>query len=313
MERILGMPTVGLTAILIAASATFASAAGQDVAGSRDPYGLERYPRTWIVTYEVDDEIRPRELVTSRVDRIRRDLRVDDVVRLDGTAEAVTYQAPDGVTVEDLDAHFRERLAGEVLFRCEGPGCGRSADWANQIFGQSILYGPDRNQRYTALEWRGRLVSLYVIERGNKRVYAHLRFFEREDDLDGDPHALAARRLTERGWIVVEGVEPGADGAIGASARSALMDLGARLDGLAGERVYLVCHLYGAFGTDALLAASRRCAEEAARIMAEAAEGTEGGQGPEVEPFGAGPLLPRPGPPGSRLELVLPAATRAAP
>ena len=154
-----------LRVLLVAASFAVAvsitgsvRAAASDVAGSRDPYGIERYPRSWIVAYEREGEVAPRELVTSRVDRIRRDLRVDDQVQVEAALEAVTYQAPDGVSVADLEQHYLDELGGKMLFRCEGRACGRSADWANQVFGQSILYGPDRNQRYVALEWRGRLV-----------------------------------------------------------------------------------------------------------------------------------------------------------
>jgi len=282
------------------------SASSPDVSGSRDPYGIERYPRSWIVTYERDDEMAPRELVTSRVDRIRRDLRVDDQVQVEAMMEAVTYEAPAGVSVRELETHFLEQLGGDILFRCDGPGCGRSADWANQVLGLSILYGPDRNQRYAAIEWRGRLVGLYVIERGNKRVYAHLRFFEPADDGDLEANALLAQRLAERGWAVIEGARPAMDGEIGATARARLMELARSLDGLSGESVYLVCHLYGESGTARLLDASRTCAEEAAQIMAEGVEGADSSDVPRIESFGAGPFLPRSHPPAPRLELVVP-------
>jgi hypothetical protein len=208
-------------------------------------------------------------------------------------------------------SHYREVLGGDVLFQCGGRDCGRSNDWANQVFEQAILYGPDSNQYYAAFERQDLLVALYGIERGNKRVYAHLRFLEPRGEVGLEPNALLARRLAERGWAIIEGVQPAGDGSFAPSATAVLAGLGNRLTGFAGEPLYLVCHLYGAAATGALLPASQRCAEAGARIIAEGAEGGDAGEVPGLEPFGAGPLLPRTAPPASRLELVRPGALGA--
>lgn len=283
-----------------------------DLPGSQDPFEVERYPRSWIVAFEDDAEVRPRDFVMSRVDRIRRELRVTDQVRVDAHLTAVTYRIPDGVGVDEVVAHYRTRLGSDVLFRCSGRDCGRSNDWANQIFGQATLYGPDQEQRYAALEWQDKLVALYVIQRGNKRVYAHLRFLDPVGAAGLEPNALLARRLAERGWATIDGVRPVADGGLGAEADPVLTGLAEVLESFADQAVYVVCHLGGSAAVEVLLDASRRCAEAGRAQIAAGIDEQGSGRGPELQAFGAGPLLPRPGQPASRIELVAPAASRDA-
>lgn len=271
-----------------------------DASGSRDPYGIDRYPRSWIVDYRLDEEVRPRSFVMSRVDRIRREMRIEEQLRVDATLESVTYRIPDGVGVDAVVEHFAGELGSDVLFRCEGRSCGRSNDWANQIFEQAILYGPDRNQRYSARQWRGGLAALYVIERGNQRVYAHLEFLEPEGALALEPNALLVRRLSQRGWSVIDGVTPAPDGGLNDGAATVLANVGERLGRYPGRRLFVVCHLAGGGEPEATLEASSACARRAAEMIAPA-----GADGPELVPFGAGPALPRSDAPAARLELVV--------
>lgn len=309
-------PSRALSGVLVAALALASLALPAtgwseqpDVSGSRDPFGVDRVPRSWIVDYQREDEMRPRNVVLGKVDSIRRDLRIEDQLRVDASVEAVTYQMPEGVSVDAVVEHYARELGTDVLYQCAGRGCGRSNDWANQVFGQALLYGPDRHQRYVAREWQGRLVSLYVIERGNQRVYAHLRFFEPEGAFGIRPNALLARRLAERGWAPVDAVVPDAQGAFGDDARTVLGSLARELTDFSGQDLYLVCHVYGDEAVEALVTASRRCAESGVALIAAGADAEEGVEAPRLTPFGAGPLLPRMRGGASRLELVLPAVT----
>jgi hypothetical protein len=289
-----------LTLILALLGAAPVLAAEADAAGSRDPAGVERYPRSWIVDYQRDADVLPRQFIMSRVDRIRRELRIDDRLWVDGSLETATYRIPEGVAVDDVAAHYADELGRDVLFRCDGRDCGRSNDWANQIFESAILYGPDRNQRYLALEWEDRMVALYVIRRGNQRVYAHLRVIEPPGSVGLEPNALLVRRLSERGWAAVDAVTPQADGSIDAAGRRVLAGLVGSLERFSGRPIHVVCHLGGAGGV--ALEASLRCAEEAVAVLTEAAPAD---RGVSLRPFGAGALLPRPNLPRSRLELVI--------
>ncbi|HEY5680959.1 MAG TPA: DUF4892 domain-containing protein [Pseudomonadales bacterium] len=270
-----------------------------DVPGSRDPLGLARFPHAWIVAYERDTEMLPREFVVSRVDKTRRDVRAERKVRAEADLESVTYRIPPGTPAAEVAAHYRRLLGADVLFSCGGRDCGRSNHWANYIFEQPILYGPDQNQSYLAVQHAGHLLGLYVIERGNKRVYAHLQVFR-----PGQPVAVAVNQvLTERlagnGYVVVEGVTPLPNGTLPPSSRDVLAGLAPDLGIFAGHRVYVVCHLYGSQSTEQLMEASSACSSTAAELLARPG-------GPALVGFGAGPLLPR-GPTSTRrVELVLP-------
>ena len=294
------MRAAALLSLALLAVTAPAAGAQPDVGGSRDPYGIDRYPRSWIVEYQLDEEVRPRNFVMSRVDRIRREMRIEEQLRVDATLESVTYRIPDGVAVDAVAEFFAEEFGSDVLFRCGGRSCGRSNDWANQVFEQAILYGPDRNQRYEARQWRDKLVALYVIERGNQRVYAHLEFLEPEGALALEPNALLGRRLSQRGWSVIDGVTPGPDGGLDPGAAAVLADVRSRLDRFAGRRLFVVCHLAGGRDPEATVEAASACARRAAAMIV-----PEGADGPALVPFGAGSALPRTDTPASRLELVV--------
>lgn len=269
-----------------------------DVSGSTDPLGLTRMPHSWIVGYERDDTLLPREYALGRVDKTRRNVRVEHEVRAAASREWATYEMPAGTQPGEVIEHYLSVLDAEPLFSCSGRDCGRSNLWANEIFKRAILYGPDRNQFYFAGERDGALIALYVIERGNKRVYAHLEVLRPDQAVAVDRNTEALDRLAGDGMALVEGVAPDRLGNLNDAEQAVLTALAEGMDVFAGQTVFLVCHLYGQESGADLLKRSQSCAERAAELLT-----TEGG--PEIVPFGAGPLLPRVGM-GPRLELVLP-------
>ena len=66
----------------------------------------------------------------------------------------------------------------QVLFECEGLDCGSSNAWANNRFEVKQLYGLDTTQYYRVMETvnNGRITYdiLYLVQRGNRRIYAQL-------------------------------------------------------------------------------------------------------------------------------------------
>jgi hypothetical protein len=286
-----------LSAVLLTCSAGVS--AQTDVSGARDPLGLARFPHSWIVSYARDDEYRTREFVVSRVDKTRRDVRVEHEVRAPARLETATYEMPAGARRRDVEEHYLALLGAGEFFQCRGRDCGRSNHWANYIFKQAILYGPDRNQFYFAGEHLDHLIALYVIERGNKRVYAYIEVLEPRQHVAIGRNAEAIERLAGNGFSVVEGVHPLADGLLPDPAIAELSGLADRLDIFAGQTIYVVCHLYGSASASQLLANAQRCSAQAAELL------TRTG-GPELVPFAAGPLLPREVGNISRVELVLP-------
>jgi hypothetical protein len=289
---------VGISMVLITAGVAPAAFAA-DVSGSQDPLGIARFPYSWIVDYEKDDRYLPREYALGRVDRTRRDVRVEHEVRAPATREWATYEMPPGTVPEDVIEHYLNRIGSDALFSCRGLDCGRSNYWANNIFKQAILYGPDANQFYFAGKLGDALVALYVIERGSKRIYAHLEVLQPESQVAVRPNAEILARLAGNGVAVVDGVTPAKTGELSPAALELLGALAQDMHVLEGQTVYVVCHLYGSQDPEQLIERSRLCAQAAADALT-------GEKGPELVPFGAGPLLPRDGGAQSRVELVLP-------
>jgi hypothetical protein len=278
----------------------FAAAVDVDVGGSSDPLGIKRYPHSWIVGYENDTRLLPREYALSRVDKTRRHVRVEHEVRASATRQWAIYEMPAGTQADDVIEHYLKILGGDALFSCRGRDCGRSNHWANYIFKQAILFGPDGNQYYLAAEHGDHLMALYIIERGNKRVYAHLEALRPESKVALTANQTLIENLAGDGLGVIDGLTPGRNGSLDAADLALLAELGQELMIFDDQKIYVVCHLYGSEDPQILIERSQRCAEAAVKGLAQ-----DSGV-PLLAPFAAGPLLPRTGGRASRLELVLP-------
>jgi hypothetical protein len=99
---------------------------------------------------------------------------------LQGSLERITWQVIDGFTAEEGFAYLRAQLPpeAELLFECDGRSCGSSAQWADRVFHQRLLYGHDERQHYAV--WRISegtntwTVVLYAVDRANRRHYLQL-------------------------------------------------------------------------------------------------------------------------------------------
>ena len=281
-----------------------AAAAAQDVAGSRDPAGLARYPGAWIVEHsERAAGALPYDFITAPVDKIRRDVRFEGE-RVSGALQRVTYRVPDGARLADVIAFYErmvDAISPGVVFSCRGPDCGRSTVWANDVFGVAELNAPNRNQFYLAapvtVAGAERLIALYIVQRGNRRIYAHV------DSVTPDTPPKFARvetvadALSREGYVTLAGVEPDAAGALDAGDLAALGEAAAALAEAQWAGLQLVCHLFGDRSVEALLAAAEECAAAAAAALAEG--------GVTAIPHGIGPLAPHGGA-KARVDLVLP-------
>lgn len=275
------------------------AAGAEDAQGDADPAALPRYPESRIVAFAPRAAARAYEFVTGRVDRRQRDRRVDSSRRVRGQLLRVTYQAPAGTRLADVVAHYEALVAkrdADVAFSCHGRDCGRSTAWANDVFGVKELVAPDSAQFYLAAALPDGLAAVYVVQRGNRRVYAHLDWLEPDDA----PAEDVAAALRQHGYAVLANVAPAADGTLDGAGLASLRALAGDLATFSGGGLHVVCHLPG--DPAVALAQARRCAEQAADALRQA--------GVEAAGFGAGPLLPRSGAAQARLELVAPSAPR---
>ncbi len=81
-----------------------------------------------------------------------------------------------------------------------------------------------------------------------------------------------------------------------------MRQLTAQLAPFAGQRLFVVCHIYGASDVKRLLDAAARCSERVVSLLAS-------DDGPQLVAFAAGPMAPRSAM-GSRIELVVPPRLR---
>ena len=156
---------------------------------------LQKFPLAEIVGQE-DRELSEYRFVTGKLSSIGALVRTEKAVMIAGTLNKRTYEIPRVHKTKEIIEHYQvqlQKLKANRLFYCEGRNCGRSNDWANEIFKERILYGPDRYQYYLAAtfnhEGRHYAVVVYTIRRGNQRVYAHVEQVELDEPVSADEQA----------------------------------------------------------------------------------------------------------------------------
>lgn len=149
--------------------------------------GLESLRDAQIITQEHRDgleKIYPK----GSVRRISGRMRYSGEVLVRGSVDVLTVQLAE--THEALDAFEASRQLlqnkqGHMLYWCAARECGPSNLWANTVFGNARLYGPDDRQAYAlfrlANEQHNELVAVYAITRGNGRGFLHIEQFKAEE------------------------------------------------------------------------------------------------------------------------------------
>jgi len=173
---------------------------------------LQPFPFAEIVEQSSQD-IPEYRFVTGKVSSIGALVRTEEEQIISGKLIKKTYEIPRVHTTREVMQYYQaqlQRLNANKLFYCEARNCGRSNDWANGIFGERILFGPDRFQYYLASTFvsDGRQYAsvVYTIRRGNQRVYAHVEQIELAEKLD--------TTKSPAGILVVSEEEIGLSGAL---------------------------------------------------------------------------------------------------
>ncbi|WP_437880583.1 DUF4892 domain-containing protein [Pseudomonas sp. LRF_L74] len=121
-----------------------------------------------------------RRYPQSSIQRISGQVRMDASVLVAGHLRALTYRLAEEHSPVDVAHAARKRLqeqGAQLLYWCEGRDCGASNLWANAVFDNATLYGPEERQVYLLLRLappnQDSLLALYGITRGNRRSYLH--------------------------------------------------------------------------------------------------------------------------------------------
>lgn len=189
-----------------------------DLPGSHDLEVLPRFPHAEIAEFHQGDAERRYPL--GSLLRISGRLRYEREVSTEGTLTAVTYRLPVGHAATEAFTQARKTLLGqgaELLYWCDGRDCGSSNLWANAVFGNARLYGPDERQAYALLRLtaprRDSLLALYAITRGNRRDYLHAEQLDAASALGEllPTSATLLRQLRADGQLLLPGLtgEPG--------------------------------------------------------------------------------------------------------
>lgn len=140
---------------------------------------LERFPNSDLEQAD-QKQVPEYRLLLGQLRIIGNQIRSEEQ-RLTGQLTRLTYRIPSGYSSRDAYQHFQAQLksrGAEILFSCSSRDCGRSSEWATDVFGIANLYGVEREQNYLAarlsVDARQYYIALYTIMRGNQRVYAHL-------------------------------------------------------------------------------------------------------------------------------------------
>jgi hypothetical protein len=225
--------------LMLIASPSFAD----DLPGSRDLDVLERAEHAEIVEYRESAD-QEKRYPLAPILRINGQLRLEREVDARGRMQAVTYRLPDEQAPVVALALARRQLrdqGAQLLYWCEGRECGSSSLWANAIFGNARLYGPEERQHYLlyrlAEPHADSLLALYGIIRGNRSAYLHAEQLDAAGalgELLPNPATLL-RQLREHGELALPrmNVEP-EPGWVAVLARMLSLDATLRV-GLSGE------------------------------------------------------------------------------
>ena len=143
------------------------------------------YADSEIIERDLQRDINYR-IVLGALERVRGEVIPEDSERLRGDVTKITYEVSQEFTGEDVYAFYQEQLTAknyELLYSCGGRECGSSNYWANDIFRNRILYGPERNQHFMAFRANSALeespyFSVYIITRVNRKIYAYIEIVE---------------------------------------------------------------------------------------------------------------------------------------
>ena len=267
---------------------------------------IPAHPRADLELSAMSEDDEPINFILSSAKRIRNDVTFERAIKVFGVVSSNTYRMPSDLKRADATLWFKQQITsldGEIEFECEQRDCGRATIWASDIFGERVLTASDVNQNYLAVALDKddvqHLLMIYVVERSNRRVYAHVVEILPGERVVFDAAVDVSSELLRRGTVRVPNIVPDSQGLISTDDLESLKTLAeTELQEFADEEIYVVCHVNGPHATEELLQYSRSCSEQIKAVFEE--------QGLKVVPFGTGPLSPIEQTPVSRVELVIP-------
>lgn len=280
---------------------------GDDISGSSDHPAIERFPDSQIVAYESSRD-QNYQLVLGNLRRVARQVVPEQVERLRGDVTRITYQVSQSFTGADVFEFYQDQVQQQgfnLLFSCVGLDCGSSSYWANTAFGNRILNGPERNQYFMALESGASAtdktyLSVYVITRANRRLYAHVEVVEVGDHARLESPAMDLQTLESQSSLVIQDLQFNQQDQL--TSDSGIAELVQLMQDNPELRLYVVGHIDESGNLAAIIARSLDRANQVRDRLLE-----QGIDSERVSAQGVGPLSPSclGDNCGSRIEVVI--------
>jgi hypothetical protein len=177
-------------------------------------YGFEPFAGA-VLQSEQRQTMTDHWVVLGAVERMKGVVIAEKDVRLNGEVESQVWQAPAGHNIDEVHDFYRRQAQKNGLdriFDCRGRACGTSNDYANQVFGKSLLTARDADQRYwVGIKWDGKEGQLWLIYTVQKVSKGTLVYFEKitlpESSKTKFSDVLAGSRvsgLLDKGYLVLE-------------------------------------------------------------------------------------------------------------
>ncbi len=266
---------------------------------------LEPYAHSSVSTSDtVQDE--DYLVLISAPKQVNNQLRVEKELRVDIVGKKETFRINEGHTTEQSFKHYigqLKRLGANILFQCASRDCGRSTSWSEDVYHNAKLYGRDASQYYLAAaiqqgdqKW---LVTLYTVERGSRRVYAHVESLKlKTSDVEGiDPEVFSGRdRVFVFSFEYGQTIQLQTDSA-------KINEIIESYQGMPTSKVYITGHLSRGYTlVDEAIEQSAVAAEQLAQLLIKRGVSAE-----RVYTTGVGPLVPvnQGGRTGNRLEVLV--------
>ena len=250
---------------------------------------ISPFPDSELVDVEFVEAANYR-LVLGTLQRTRGVVVPQDSRRLRGDITKLRYQVAQQFSGEDVFDFFRQQFTDRgytMLFTCSGRECGSSNYWANDIFRNRVLYGPQLNQHYLVVQAGDAHIVLYIITRGNRRLFAYLEIIEPQGSVPaiavGTPVWLDA--IVTTGSMAISGLRFRNDRQLADTGM--LPELAAELIAAPELEFYVVAHLSGEQALEQLLERSTVRAQTVRRQLVDL--GVAAGR---LTARGLGPLAP---------------------
>jgi len=257
---------------------------------------LDNYPGAELVK-ESGPAPGNQRIVLGALEKIQNHVEPEVQKFVSGDRYSFTYRLSEARRTGQVSDFFRDQIVarGQLMFECHGRRCGSSNYWANGVFRQAILYGPEQYQHYLAARFEGQTDSIaliYVAERGTGDIYLQLEVIEVQTPGERvEPDTISAALTSQGRYLLMDDADD--------KTVNAIVQLLARDEGMV---LWVVGHSYLGVG-ESIADAMQRSMQEANAYIARLRRA--GANPDQLQGYGVGPLVPLDTSSADRLELVL--------